>query len=52
MHLLSKFELKIPHLNPKQPATSLLFLHYELITGHFFSEMAVIFPYQVVTQAH
>ena len=29
MHLLSKFELK-------QPSNSLPFLHYELVTEHFF----------------
>ena len=40
MHLLSKFELKFHHLKPKQPTNSLPFLYYELVTEHFFSEMA------------
>ena len=33
MHLLSKFEFKIP---PNQPSNSLPFLHYELFTEHSF----------------
>ena len=36
MHLLSKFELKIPHLTPKQLSYSLPFLHYKLVTEQFF----------------
>ena len=35
------FSLKFHHLNPKQPSKSLPFLHYKLVTEHFFSEMAV-----------
>ena len=52
MHLLSKFSSKFHNLNRKQPSNSVPFLHYELVPERYFSEMAVIFPYPLVTQAH
>ena len=45
MHLLSKFELKIPPSYPKQPCNSLPFFHNELVTEHSFKIEVTFFPY-------
>ena len=51
MHLLSKFELKIPPSYPKQSCNSLPFLHYDLHTEHSFRIEGQSFLYPLVTQA-